>query len=70
MTRPLPPQRQKVMDYIAAELRGGRPFPSSDAVAQHMGWKHRTSADDALRNLCFYDKVLLRVGRSYQVRVG
>jgi hypothetical protein len=58
------------MDFVRSELRAGRPFPSSDAIAQHMGWKHRTSANDALRNLCFYDKVLSRVNGAYQVRVG
>ena len=70
MTRPLPPQRQKVMDFIAAELRAGREFPSKQAVADHMGWKSPLSAYDALQKLCFRDGVLTRdIRGQYQVRV-
>lgn len=70
MTRPLPPQRQKVMDYIAAELRAGKPFPDEAAVAKYMGWKNPTSARDAISKLFYYDHALERVNGSYQVRVG
>lgn len=70
MTRPLPPQRQKVLDFALSELRAGRPFPDEAAVAKYMGWKNPASAGDALCKLCTYDRVLARVNGSYQVRVG
>lgn len=71
MIRPLPPQRQKVMDYITAELNAGRAFPKPGAIQKHMGWKNYTSAADALDKLEYYDRALTRNARGqYQVRAG
>lgn len=56
----LPPQRQKIMDFIKTELAAGRSFPGPAAVARHMGWKAGRSAADALYKMCTYDKVLRR----------
>jgi len=60
MSRPLPQQRQKVMDFIAAELSAGRAFPSAGQITQFMGWRQTGSAKDVLYKLTWYDKVLTR----------
>lgn len=54
MARPsgvLPPQQQRVMDFIHGEIAEGRAFPSDDAIANHMGWKNGASARDCLYRL-------------------
>lgn len=59
MARPrrdrLPPQRQKVFDFIATEIAAGRPGPSYAMIARHMGWKSTGSARDACSKLVHYD---------------
>lgn len=51
MAQKLSPQQQRVFDFIVAEMDAGRGFPSNVAIARHMGWKHASSAIDALYNL-------------------
>ena len=56
----LPGQRQRVLDFIKAELAAGRSWPSIDTITSHMGWKERTSAINCLQKLCLTDGMLRR----------
>jgi hypothetical protein len=47
----LPPQRQRVYDFIVAEISAQRGFPTNAAIARHMGWRHPSSARDTLDKL-------------------
>lgn len=52
------PKRAAVLEFIKAELRAGRTFPTTERVAAHMGWKNTSSAFNCLDNLCRFDRVL------------
>lgn len=45
------PQQQKALDFILGEIHMGKPFPSDQAIADHMGWQRRKSARDMLMTL-------------------
>jgi len=47
----LPPQQQRVLDFVRAEIDAGRGFPSNKAIALHMGWKNEASAYGCLARL-------------------
>lgn len=49
--RPLAPRTAQALAFIAAELAAGRPFPSFDRIAEHMSWRHPTSANHCLKRL-------------------
>lgn len=49
------PQRQKVLAFLQEEIAQGRAFPSFAAIAEHMGWKHASSARDAVHGLMTLD---------------
>lgn len=38
-----PPQRKRVLDFICAEIAAARPFPTTAAIREHMGWQHDAS---------------------------
>jgi hypothetical protein len=44
-------QQQLILNFIRDELEAGRPFPGPTAIARHMGWKHASSAGNAMRKL-------------------
>lgn len=56
------PQRQRVLDFITAEIAAGRPFPTHRQIADHMGWKATSSVNEAL-NFLFYDGHLKKLRR-------
>lgn len=41
----------RVLAFIKSEIAAGRPFPSRSAIAVAMGWRHDSSASDALMGL-------------------
>lgn len=45
------PRALQLLEFIRSEIKAGRPFPKSDRICQHMGWKHENSAKDALLGL-------------------
>jgi hypothetical protein len=49
--RNLTPKMWEVLQFIRAEIDAGHPFPSREAIAKHMGWSHKNSANDAMRAL-------------------
>ncbi len=48
---PMTPQRRRVMAFIHAELDAGRPFPSMEQIAAHIGWRNSQSAREVLMSL-------------------
>lgn len=46
-----PPSRARVLEYVRAEVRAGRPFPTPLEIAKQMGWRNAQSARDALMGL-------------------
>jgi len=45
------PQRARVLAFIKAEIAAGRPFPSTRAIADHIGWARTESAANVLAAL-------------------
>ena len=58
--RPLPARQAEALAFIRSELADGRGFPSTAAIAKHLGWKSASSAIDVLK----------RLRRAGYVRVG
>ena len=54
------PRRTQAFEFIQAEIAAGRSFPSAQSLANHMGWKHQSSARDCLCSLAAFDKVIDR----------
>ena len=44
-------QSLKAFDFIKAEVKAGRKFPTATAVAAHMGWRNACSGNDCLMRL-------------------
>jgi hypothetical protein len=53
MTKPLPRQQQRVLDFISAEVGAGRKFPTKREIADHMGWKGESGSNDVLNALAY-----------------
>lgn len=66
----IPPQRQKILDFVISEVAADRPFPGPTMISRYMGWKTPTSAADVLFKLCTYDRVLSRKNGVYSIRGG
>jgi hypothetical protein len=49
----VPQRQQQVLDFIDAQLKAGKPFPGTGAIARHMGWKAEASALDCLYRLAW-----------------
>ena len=58
-----PEQRAKVLGFIHAELKAGRPFPSPQKISNYMGWISSASATGALDGLVT-DGQLVHCGRN------
>lgn len=56
----LPPKQQTVLDFILKETADGGPFPTPEAIAAYMGWKHAQSASDCLYKLRWRGKIRIR----------
>lgn len=54
----LPPQLQKVLDFIKSEIAAGRKFPKQTAIRDHMGWKN--VCPDATRSLALRGYITMR----------
>ena len=60
---PIPPQQQKALAFIDAEMAAGNGFPSPETIAAYMGWKQVGSARDCLHKLRWRGRV--RITRDY-----
>lgn len=47
----VPPRQAAALAFIHERLAQGRPFPTNREIADHMGWKNESSANDCLRRL-------------------
>ena len=47
----MPPQRKKVYEFVVSYHASHGEVPAPKQIAEHMGWKHATSATDALYGL-------------------
>lgn len=54
------PRRRQCFDFIQAEVAAGRPFPSTQAILDHMGWQQPQSVRDCLHTMAAFDKVITR----------
>lgn len=45
------PRTNEALEFIRGFVRLRKRFPRNDEIAQHMGWKHDTSATDCLMRL-------------------
>jgi hypothetical protein len=56
----LTPIRARVLGFIEAETRAGRPFPSARQVADYMGWDDDERAQDQLIALVVLGEIRIK----------
>ena len=67
----LTPARQRVLDYLTAEVAEGKPFPSAADVSKFMGWKHKESGHAVLMTLAGQGYIARwRVGTKHRITFG
>lgn len=65
-TGPLPKQQAKVIAFIDAEIGAGRPFPSAEKIANHMGWRNAQSAYDCMHRLAWRGELWVTAAKKFE----